>query len=294
MKKFIENLFIYFFLIIILLSTIITVIGFIQSRSLGKSAISSKSIYMWGDSQLYQGVNVNKLSMITEREVFSFAQHGSGVYDLMVFVDQVPNGSTILLQIPKGAQKRKLSLDRNDSGLNLFAFKVLWDNNYSISDLFYIFRKNIFLLPRFNKYSDSWAYHDKLQDNLHKKLMFESYKNIPSYIFDKQNIILIGINVLLSKNCKILLIEIPMHSILNELEKKSKLKNVHDLFEKKIIKEFNLTLVDSISLINQKNIFYDLTHFNIIGNKMLTDSLAFRLNNLESVEYIKFKKINNE
>tara|TARA_S200000501_G_C20853862_1_gene756917 strand:+ start:1554 stop:2366 length:813 start_codon:yes stop_codon:yes gene_type:complete len=268
---------------------IITTIGIIHSWSLGKSTISSKSIYMWGDSQLYQGVNVNKLSMITKREVFSLAQHGSGVYDLMVFSSHVPNGSTVLLQIPKGAQKRKLSLDRNDSGLSLFAFKVLWENNYSIPDLFYIFRKNIFSVPQFNKYSDSWAYHEKLQDNLHKKLMFESYKNIPSFIFDKQNIILAAINTLVSKNCKILMIEIPMHSMLDEMESKSELKGIHNSFSKEIIKELNLTLVDSVNLESEKNIFYDLTHFNIVGNKMLTDSLAVRLKNLESVKYIKFK-----
>ena len=293
MKKFIKNLIIFFSLTVAILAVIIISISFIQSRSLGQSTKNPNSIYIWGDSQLYQGVNVSQLSNITKKEVFSLAQHGSGVYDLMVFSNRVPKGSTVLMQIPKGAQKRALSLDRNDSGLNLFAFKILWKNNYSISDLFSIFRKNIFTYPKFNTYSDSWAYHEEIQDNAHKKLIFESYHNIPSLIFDKQNIILIAISTLLSKNCKILLIEIPFNSVLDELEKHSKLKNIYNIFQKRMIEELSLTNIDSIYLNNENNIFYDLTHLNVLGNKILTDSLAISLNNLKELEYIKFKKIKN-
>ncbi len=294
MKKFIHNLIIFFSLIFTFLAAIIISITIVQNRSLGQATKNPNSIYLWGDSQLYQGVNVSRLSNITNREVFSLAQHGSGVYDLMVFCNQVPKGSTVLMQIPKGAQKRELSLDRNDSGLNFFAFKVLRENNYSISDLFYIFRKNIFSYPKFNRYSDSWAYHEEIQDNLHKKLIFESYNKIPNFIFDRQNIILAAINTLVSKNCKILLIEIPFHSILDELEKKSKLKNIYNIFQNRLIEELSLTTIDSIYLSNKDNIFYDLTHLNALGNKMLTDSLGISLNKLKKINYVKFKKkINN-
>ena len=88
---------------------IVFIIGFIQDYSLEKSTKDSNSVYMWGDSQAYQGVNVNKLSLALKREVYSLAQHGSGVYDLLVFSDKVPEGAMVLLQIPKGAQKSSQS-----------------------------------------------------------------------------------------------------------------------------------------------------------------------------------------
>ena len=288
MRNFIKNLVIYFWLITSLILFVVYIVGFIQNHSLEKSTEDSNSVYMWGDSQAYQGVNVNKLSFALKREVYSLAQHGSGVYDLLVFSDKVPEGAMVLLQIPKGAQKRSISLDRNDSGLNIFAFKTLWENNYSLFDLFYIVRNNLFTIPKFNKFSGSWEYHEGLHDNLYKKLLFKSYNEIPDYIFDRQNIILTSIRNLINKKCIILLFEIPFHPTLQEFEEKSELKTVFDSFEQKMIKELNLPS-DSIMFSNDQNIFFDLTHFNVSGNNMLTDSLSSRLNKLKFNKYLKFK-----
>jgi len=288
LNNFIKNLVIFFSLFNLIVLCIVFIIGFIQDYSLEKSTKDSNSVYMWGDSQAYQGVNVNKLSLALKREVYSLAQHGSGVYDLLVFSDKVPEGAMVLLQIPKGAQKRTIYLDRNDSGLNIFAFKSLWENNYSLFDLLYIARNNLFTIPKFNKFSGSWKHHEGLHDNLHKKLLFESYKQIPDYIFDRQNIILSSIRKLINKKCIILLFDIPFHPTLQEFEKKSELKLIFNSFEQKMIKEFNLP-TDSITFNNDQNIFFDLTHFNVLGNNMLTDSLSSRLNKLKFNKYLKFK-----
>ena len=55
-----------------------------------------------------------------------------------------------------------------------------------------------------------------------------------------------------------------------------------------MIKEFNLP-TDSIMFSNDQNIFFDLTHFNVLGNYMLTDSLSSRLDKLKFNKYLKFK-----
>ena len=57
-----------------------------------------------------------------------------------------------------------------------------------------------------------------------------------------------------------------------------------------MIEELSLTNIDSIYLNNENNIFYDLTHLNALGNKMLTDSLGISLNKLKKINYVKFKK----
>jgi len=289
LRKFVINIIIYLSSITLLLSCSLLAIVIINDQKQIKSN-NKNSIFLWGDSQAHQAINIEELSKSTKREIFSSAEHGNGVYDLMTFSYHVPRESQVILQISKPAQIRRLSRDRNASGLNWSSIKILSDNNYKKSDIFRIIIRNLFQNTRSNNYSGLHPYHEEIKfDSLEYNLISETYSRVPDYIFDKQAIIITAIDNLLQKNCEILMIELPYHPILKEIETNSVLGKITDSFKETLCERFHINSIDTVKILSEKNIFYDLTHFNKIGNKIITDYLSMKIRTLESTDFIVFE-----
>jgi hypothetical protein len=64
------------------------------------------SIYIWGDSLVYQGVDLNALSELANKNIYTSAHHRAGIYDFLVFTEQVKEGSTVIIFFPKLALLR--------------------------------------------------------------------------------------------------------------------------------------------------------------------------------------------
>jgi hypothetical protein len=240
---------------------------------------SNNTIFIWGDSQTYSGLDLAVLNEETGKMILSAAQRGAGVYDFLVFTQYVPPNSTVLVAISKPVQIRPKNMDINMLGLSLNALLILYQNDYSFNDIFNIAKKNV----KFNgdifettkplyPYADTIVYLEPISE-------FENqYKDIPVYIRNKQNIIIEGIKILQKKNCNIFFIEFPYHPILTQIENKSPIKPLTDKFTMQVLNLFkNKYTSETIQLDTSRMMMYDLTHLNEIGAIEVSRQLGKRM-----------------
>lgn len=273
MKQFlIKTLFFIFGLLILYLTYYITADFFINSKT------SNNSLFIWGDSQAFQGIDLKILKHTTNKDVYTAARHGAGVYDFLVFVEKVPSNSDVLVAISKPVQLRSKTMDRNRCVISINALKFLIKNNYTYKEIFAIIKKNfrkpekIFLSnTQMFEYADSIVLSEPIE-------FFENfYKETPDYIVDKQNLILKGIEILNRKNCNINFIQFPYHPLLKEIEENSSVKEKTDSFFNKIISITDIKSIDTLKLADNKQFMYDLTHLNCLGAEQVSIFLAERL-----------------
>ncbi|MCF8296601.1 MAG: hypothetical protein K9H49_20315 [Bacteroidales bacterium] len=312
MKRFISNL---------ILLIAITSISYIFIYQIFYKVTIPKNInacYIWGDSQMVQDLDLDYLNNNSPYHFYSSAQHGAGIYDFLVFTELVPENSNVIISIGKGVFVRGKNMDRNESAINIKVLLKLWDNNYTIKEIYGIIRKNQQPMIFFHKKS---AYPLFPNEDATKKIetvanLEKLYAQKLPYFSSLENLYIDGIRGLLNKNCKIIAIEFPFHPIANEIELKSPYneafisfeKKISELFEKKEIIEikskeniFRETPYNakgnrqlSIGLIEIKsddNIFRDLTHFNKRGAMCFTKNILPFIDFKDESLIIKVKQI---
>lgn len=260
----------------------ISLIGYVVSYYLVDIILNTYNnddkIFIWGDSQTCQGININELRNLTNKTILSAARHGAGVYDFLVFTEKVPNKSNVIVAISEPVQLRKKNTDRNDSGVTIKSLKLLYHNDYTLTEIINIIKNNRMPSNLFTSESKLYPYADSVKITESSLSFFHNfYKTIPSYLKDKQKLYTLGIENLIMKNCKIVFIKFPYHSILSEIESKSDLKDNSENFINRLMKLFGESYIDSISLTGPKELMHDLTHLNEYGATKLTDSLSRKI-----------------
>ena len=278
MQKFIKKTI--FFSIGILIFTIVL---FYSLQIYYNHPFSDKNaIFVWGDSQTYQGIDIEELSNITKKNVYSSAFHGAGIYDFLLFTERVSTNSEVIVSISKLVQIRRKEKDFNRSGLSFWSLKQLYDNNYSKEEIIAIFKlnlkpkKNIFKTTNLYPYKDSM---EVVQDLAHFK---SYYQNTPPFLNDKQSLYLIGVENLINKNCKISFLEFPFHQDLKNIEKQSPAYQKIEALKNDIAFLFSEFQTDTLDINKGKNIFKDLSHLNCKGAKDLSEKLGIKMSKHES------------
>ena len=252
---------------------------------------SKNTLFIWGDSQTYQGLDLDVLKSNTDRAILSSAVHGAGVYDFLIFTELVPRSSNVLVAISIPVQLRMKNLDYNKSGLSLFALKLLYDNNYSFIELLKIVKKNLFLtfkdysiLTHFKKTHSAYDYNNEII--VRETTIIENlFKNTPSYFFNKQNLYIEGLKNLKKKDCKINLITFPLHSSFTKKVESSFTISYANKFYKDMINLINCNKEDTLVLNNTKQPFYDFTHLNSVGANKVSKFLSTELNEKNSKSF---------
>ena len=278
MKKFIQKTI--FFSIGILIFTIVL---FYSLQIYYNHPFSDKNaIFIWGDSQAYQGIDIEELSNITKKNVYSSAFHGAGVYDFLLFTERVSTNSVVIVSISKLVQIRRKEKDFNRSGLSFWALKQLYDNNYSIEEIIAIFKLN--LKPKRNifKTTNLYTYKDSMQIGQELSHFRSYYKTIPDFLHEKQNLYLLAIQNLINKNCKISFLEFPVYSDLKDLEKESPANQKIEELKNNMLLLFDDCQIDSIEINKDINIFEDLSHLNCVGAKDLSEKLGIKMGKQEN------------
>ncbi len=277
MKKFLKKLF--FFVIGINLLIALSISHYSPKINFLKN--NDNPLFVWGDSQTYQGLDLKALSRNTGRLVLSSAQHGSGVYDFIIFTEMVPESSDVLIAISEPVQFRSKKLDLNRSGFSYSALKLLFKNNYSLQELITIIRKNFFKIPNhiFLKCNVNYDNNDvaNIDNELFTKIVNIYDNKFKPYTYDKQNLYIEGINILKDKNCTINLIKFPFHKLLHDKIKDLPNSDKTDLFFRKIINITDCFAKDTLYLNNSKNSFFDLTHLNAYGANNVANFIGKRL-----------------
>ncbi len=236
---------------------------------------NNNAIFIWGDSQTYQGVDLQVLGEKTNRKVFSYAKHGAGVYDFLVFSEKVPSYSVVVLGVSKLVQLRKKRNDRNKSGISIVALYNLYQNGYSMEELIKIMKENKYPSKIVSEKTNLYMYNEKIVLNCSIDVFKNIYSGgIPSYLSDKQALYKIGIRKLRDKGCSIIFVDFPYHIMVKEIEENSIVKDKTNELIKYIIKTSRQIEIDTLTFDTKIQIMHDLTHLNEIGAKLVSNRIS--------------------
>ncbi len=232
------------------------------------------AIYIWGDSQTYYGINIKLLQKELDRNVFTYAQKGAGVYDFLVFTEMVPQEATVLLAVSKPVQIRRKTTDRNTSGIYFPALFSLWQNGYSLGEIKDIINRNI-RPPKIVETSvELLEYQDTIVIN-EWDILRDVYAEVPEYLKAKQSLYKSGIQKLRKKQCNIVFLDYPFHSlVVDSVEKNSPVKEKTEEFVRWIINTSENIRTDTLFLNRDKEVMHDLTHLNELGATQVSQYLA--------------------
>lgn len=235
---------------------------------------SDNNVFIWGDSQMFQGLNLKLYAEKTGKTVYSAARHGAGVYDFLVFTERVPENAEVMLSISKLVQIRRKEKDNNMSGVSIEALKQLFQYNYSILELRGIVTKNKKPQNFFSTENNTLF----TQRDVAITGLLNRFKNYfdkkPNFLDQKQAILEQGLINLKNKGCKVFYINFPFHRDLKNLENSSPIKPITDSFYQNIYSGLH---IDTLSLHDSINLMYDLTHMNSKGANLVTEYLAEKI-----------------
>ncbi len=234
---------------------------------------SGSIIFVFGDSQTYQGIDLELAKKLSGREVLSAARHGAGVYDFLIFSEKIPSDSIVVLGLSKLMQLRPNEYDRSKSGFSLTALIELYKNGYGFYDILMIARRNIRPANLFLSETVLYDNYDEIIITAPIELFENIYKKNQNNIEEKHNIMKLGIRNLIKKKCRIIFIDFPWHKYLYNIEEDSEIKKITDNFKLYINSLCRQENIIEKTFDEDKNMMYDLTHMNEYGAKTLTRTI---------------------
>lgn len=243
-------------------------------------------IYAWGDSRMYWGLNTELLKELTGKKVVTTAQEGAGVYDMMVFVDRVPNHSVCILGYSECVLLRQLESDYNRSGCD---WKVLvqmgLNTDYTIKELYEIAKKNIWKPKQIETEAhDYFKNGDTVCTPEPWPGWYNAYTRPLPYFEAKGMCYELAIKKLLDKHCTIIILDLPGYPEMERLAAaKSPNRQLTIELTQHICNEFDI-LLDTIEIESDSLLYYDLSHLNERGSVLLAKELQ---NHLEKTKYIR-------
>jgi len=250
----------------------------------------SKSIYVWGDSQTYQGLILDSLEKILETKCYSSAKHGNGVYDFLVFTEAVPEKSVCVVGMSEALLYRQISSDNNHSGLNIKSINTLYKCGYSIKELCKIAQTNNFLPQKrlFSSKHSTYSYADTIfyAEPLDgwKKL----FDNDDEYHEYKKKAYLHGLQRLAEKSCTIHIITYPLYEEIESYARTSSNRKKTLAYQDSVIKRFML-FSDVETIYSDSLLMHDLSHLNEVGARLTTNSVVKHLINHKDNSFLEIK-----
>lgn len=285
MKNFLFKLLVSTFGFIVFAILVYSTVNFLLN-----SKSKENSLFIWGDSQTFQGIDLNILHEKTNLTIYSAATHGAGVYDFLVFTNSVPDSSDVLISISTSALMRKKTRDYNMSGLSLHALLLLLKHNYSFSEIFEITTKNLRPKKLFKNEFNLYKQNDTLNKTIPLSTFENNFKNKPPYLNSKETLFKEGIKQLKLKGCNINFLKLPYHETLTKVVDSSVVKdNINDFFIDIKSHFFSHEKNDTIILIDDKGIMYDYTHLNETGAKKLSTLLSKMINKKNKMHIVLLK-----
>lgn len=272
MKEFIKKTVWFVLLLVVPMSAILVVCYFQKEKKYSKD-----TVYVWGDSQICQGLDLSLLSSGLSRQVLSAARHAGSVYDFLVSIEHIPEGSTCIIEFPEMAFFRRLGLDFNRTGLE---FRSLWSMVKMDTPVQECIR--IFVLNRNHMFSCNSVFSSKQtlysfateleypQPLSRFRAAFNSKTEnsdwrIATYEY--------GISRLIDKGCRIVFVQFPFENQVEQFAKKSENRMISEEVKKRIVDDLSIT-IDTIVLPDDSLQMYDLSHLNEVGARHVSLEMA--------------------
>ena len=244
-----------------------------------ETRLPQADIYAWGDSRMYWGLNTELLEELTDKKVITTAQEGASVYDMLVFVDLVPDHATCIIGYSECVLFRFHESDYNLSGC---CWKVLaqmgWNTNYTIKELYSIAKNNIWEPKQIA--TEQHAYFANADTVCTPEPWPGWYKMYTDTFprFDAKGICYeMAIKRLLDKNCTVILLDLPGFPEMERLaaaespNRKLTVELTHHLCDMFAIPQ------DTIEIETDSLLYYDLSHLNERGSVLLAKELQKHL-----------------
>ena len=256
---------------------IVTVYFILHEKSRRTDILDEKDVvFVWGDSQMYQGINTSLFGNKTGKTIVTSAGHGKGVYDFLVSEKNIPSNSVCVVSFPECAFFRNPLSDNNRTGLEMSCLldliglgcplnectRIIGLNRQSINyKAFHDVEHAMY------PYSDSLVYPQPLP--LWHPL-FEEKKDWFSWkakSYDK------GLQHLYDKNCQMILIQFPFDEQIEAFASESVNRHLSDSLKNTIVEKYSMRH-DTIRLHSDSLLMHDLSHLNEVGARLLTKQVA--------------------
>ncbi len=256
-------------------SLIVSVYFMLHITSSESNVYDNDCVFVWGDSQMYQGLDVLLLSNRMGKQVLTSAGHGSGIYDFLVSQKSIPNNATCVMAFPECALLRNPMSDNNRTGFEFSILQLLLQAGCPLDECLRIAnlnRPNI-LYKTFGishsmfPYSDSIVYPEPLAG------FCDMFTDEKDYFIWKAEAYHQGISQLFKKHSQIVLIQFPFEKQVEDCAYNSINRHLTDSLKFELINKYNMKH-DTIVLHCDSLLMHDLSHLNEVGAHMLTGQIA--------------------
>lgn len=249
---------------------------------------NEQAIYVWGDSQMYYGLDLENISNNTRREVYSFAQEGSGIYEFLNFVESVPRECTVLISISDPLVLRDRNKERNLTGYDFGVLNEMYKEGYEFMNCFNIVMENIRPRKPWHQSVQLLPALDHLTITEPMSYYLGFYSRISEDYDIRLRLIKNGLRRLKEKSCKIINIDFPYHHELkNKVESRDVRQNLAEAKRGIFIGDFGF-IMRSENIECSPTCMFDYTHLNGIGAKNVSELVVKSLdaNNSGTFLYI--------
>ena len=284
MKKFILKIFIFIVIISSLLSLIYGIGIYLSQHTQTKEVV-----YVWGDSQMYQGLDLESLSSQIGIPVLSSAEHGNGIYDFLVTIDCIQPQSTCIIALPECALYRNPLSDSNRTGLNINALLTLHNSGCPIKECLKMvsLNRNNFYYQPFSSINTLYEYAPEIEYAEPLEGFCNMFNETSDYSLWKKRAYLAGLQKLADKDCRIILVQFPFDKQVEACAERSVNRLKTDSLVVYLCEQYDFS-ASNISLQNDSILMHDLSHLNCIGARLVTDRVATILNETNNNILISF------
>lgn len=233
-------------------------------------------IFVWGDSQMYQGLDVSLLGNKLHKPILTSAMHGSGVYDFLISAKNIPENAICIVSFPEHALLRRPTSDYHRTGLELSCIRMMLCSGCPISECLKIFnlnKKNSNCQVFYRGNHDQYPYADTLAlpVPLYRYRAMFSEKN--NYTRWKTKAYGKGIRQLSDKGVRMVMIKFPFEKQVEDCAYHSTNRCFTDSYKNALITKYAMKH-HTVVLSSDSLLMHDLTHLNGVGARMTTMGIA--------------------
>lgn len=257
-------------------SLIVSVYFVLHFTSMELNTYDNDCVFVWGDSQMYQGLDVLLLSNKMGKQVLTSATHGSGMYDFLVSEKSIPNNATCIIAFPECALLRTPMLDNNRTGFEFSILQLLLQAGCPLDECLRIANLN---RPhvRYKAFGTNHGMYPYSDNVVHPEYLIQSFCSMfmdeKEYFIWKAEAYQQGILRLFKKHSRIVLLQFPFEKQVEDCACNSINRCLTDSLKFELIDKYTMKH-DTVVLHSDSLLMYDLSHMNEVGARMLTCQIA--------------------
>ena len=273
MRRFLKRILIAMVLFSALIVGVCFLLNFLRQKPV---TYDNECVFVWGDSQMYQGLDVTLLGNKLEKQVLTSANHGSGIYDFLVSQKSIPNNAVSVMSFSEAALYRNPLSDNNRTGFEIECLIEVFLSGCPVNECVRIFNlnKRSFQYMAFSNsphmmypFADSLVYPEPLP------LWHSLFEEPKDWFSWKAKAYVTGIQSLYDRHSQIVLIQFPFDEQVESFAKNSINRQLSDSLKFEIIDRFEMKH-DTIVLHSDSLLMHDLSHMNEVAARMLTCQIA--------------------